>query len=467
MVKRRNLLRGVVLIGCSLLSAQAFGQGQFDPPRPTIPTNDLPPATPKKPPKPKLSTYLPENPSLLPAFQVPVGALGFTPSSNSYYLGRQFSLVSLDFLDENHLLFTFHERGGLRQREAGDADIDSERHIHAVVIALPEGKVEAESSWIVPDRHRYLWVLKGGQFLLRTTEGLRQGDSKLDLQPVKALPRQVLSVKLSPGQNVIAATSTEPAGQALGATTPASPVAQARLTSADQSHDPGLDGQSDPAHGEQGNLVMRAIRWPSGEVLHTERLSSAFNSPINSEGYVEISSTVKYHWTPTLRLYRGGGRPLSEIDSGCTPQVNFITDEELFLTSCTPEGGLRLAAVSTGGRTIWTTDASPEPVWPLLVMSPDRLRFAREALVIRDGVDLKKHPKFVQAVKGQIVRVLDAGNGKVVFEAPLSPIFDGGGNVAFSPSGRRIAILNGGAIQVFGLPLASPVPDLSKEAAQH
>jgi len=39
-------------------------------------------------------------------------------------------------------------------------------------------------------------------------------------------------------------------------------------------------------------------------------------------------------------------------------------------------------------------------------------------------------------------------------EAPLSPMLDGGGNVAISPTGRRVAILNDGAIEVFDLPAA-------------
>jgi hypothetical protein len=39
-------------------------------------------------------------------------------------------------------------------------------------------------------------------------------------------------------------------------------------------------------------------------------------------------------------------------------------------------------------------------------------------------------------------------------ESPLKPVFDGGGNVAISPSGRRAAVLNAGAIQVFELPAA-------------
>jgi hypothetical protein len=54
------------------------------------------------------------------------------------------------------------------------------------------------------------------------------------------------------------------------------------------------------------------------------------------------------------------------------------------------------------------------------------------------------------------VTVFDAANGDIALVSPVSPILDAGGNVAISPSGRRVAVLNAGAIQVFDLP--APLP---------
>src|SRR5258708_2413548 len=48
-----------------------------------------------------------ENPSQPPAFAIPVEPLGFF-APGAIYQGERESLVSLDFLDENRLLFTFH-----------------------------------------------------------------------------------------------------------------------------------------------------------------------------------------------------------------------------------------------------------------------------------------------------------------------------------------------------------------------
>jgi hypothetical protein len=49
----------------------------------------------------------------------------------------------------------------------------------------------------------------------------------------------------------------------------------------------------------------------------------------------------------------------------------------------------------------------------------------------------------------------------------LSPVLDAGGNVAISPSGRRVAVLNAGAVEVFELPPAPPLPIVSAKQAVH
>ena len=73
--------------------------------------------------------------------------------------------MSLDFIDEDRLLFTFHV-SGLMERDAGDDLKGTQQQIQAKVVAVSTGKVESEAAWIVPDRLRYLWMLNDGHFLL-------------------------------------------------------------------------------------------------------------------------------------------------------------------------------------------------------------------------------------------------------------------------------------------------------------
>ncbi len=435
MVKHLKILRWMVL-AAMVLCVQGRTQQPQLPPGVVLPSDNLPPPRPKRKPRPAFSTYLPGKPSLAPTAVIPLAPLGFAPPKSSYYLGRQIHLISLDFLDENRLLFTFHP-SGLMRRETDDAGTGVQRQIKALVLRLPEGEVEAEATWTVSDRARYLWMLKDSKFLLLTTDGLAEGDEKLQTAPLPDLQNRVLSVALNPGQQILVTTSPASGG-----------AASADQVSADR---------SDP--------ILRAIERSSGKVILTRQGQSVSSFPVNSVGYVEASSPQKYHWVLSLKSFTGGSKVLTDVLSGCSPKFDFISDDNLFLTTCTPEGGLKLAVLTTEGHTLWATDAPPEPVWPLLVMAPDGSRLAREALVLNDSVNLKKHPKFVKAIKGQEVKVLDAANGKLVLEAPLDPILDGGGNVAFSPSGRRFAIVNDGAIQIFDLPPAASTSGVAGKAS--
>src|ERR1035437_4890426 len=64
-----------------------------------------------------------------PALTIPVEPLGFS-SPGQFYLGMRDSLVSLDFLDENRLLFTFRVPG-LLHRDSATSDSSNARQIRA------------------------------------------------------------------------------------------------------------------------------------------------------------------------------------------------------------------------------------------------------------------------------------------------------------------------------------------------
>jgi hypothetical protein len=86
------------------------------------------------------------------------------------------------------------------------------------------------------------------------------------------------------------------------------------------------------------------------------------------------------------------------------------------------------------------------------------LRLAREALAVSPPISAGASLS-PEEIKGQLVEVLNAADGKVALETTASPVLDGGGNVAISPSGRRVAVLAGGVLQVFELPPPPPLPE--------
>jgi hypothetical protein len=392
---------------------------------------------------------LPEKPSQPPAFSVSVQPLGFA-APGPVYLGERNSLVSLDFLGEDRLLFTFRVPGLIR-REPGEED---ERRIRAVVLDLPAGTVEAETLWTVHDRDRYLWTLKDGHFLLRDRTSLELGDAALELKPYLRFPGSLLYLEMDPLQQFLVTDSIEPAAETEKPGKTPSPAVQ-----------PGEKSLSSGTQAVQHGMVVRIMRRDNGQVMLVSRANSTVHLPINAEGYLESLPSKGDRWLLNLKSFRGGSSILSQVDSACSPHSDFVSQQEVLATTCAPHGGGRVMAIATDGRRLWEKDISRMSDWQLLMMAPDGSRLAREVLAgFRDlnspaPLDQDDIKEQQEDVKGQLVEVLNAADGKVALVALASPALDAGGNVAFSPSGRRVAVLNGGQIQVFELPPAPPLPE--------
>jgi hypothetical protein len=428
------------LAGFVLLAAAATALAQ-----PTIP---LPPLPSGVGPLPNMVDRYPGRPSLAPAITIPAGPLGFSVPGENYLLRRQ-SLVSLDFLDEDRILFTFRV-SGLLERDAGDNSDDKRQQIQALLLSLPSGNVEARATWTVPDRSRYLWMLNDGHFLLRVPDGLDEGDAKLQMKTYLRLPGRLLWIEMDPRQQVMITNSVEPATAVDKVGQPGPPVAdQAAATT---------DGQK---LGQQSVLVIRTQKMATGEVTHESREPWADQTsdwPMNSEGYLEKFQYGGIHWLLNFHDFSGATRFLTRLDSTCPLTYNFVSDSELLLATCDPDNGWKLRAMLSYGLSLWEKRIGSNAMFPLLVTASNSSRVARETLLLKRSADKYKRMIGGGDLEGQVVKVFDAANGNVVLEAPLTPILDGGGNVAISPSGQRVAILNAGAIQVFQLPAAPPVP---------
>jgi hypothetical protein len=411
-----------------------------------------------------LAGRLPDKPSLPPAFKISVGPLGFS-APGAFYLGQRTSLVSLDFLDENRLLFTFRVPG-LMHRTAGD---ENERQIRAVLLKLPEGTVQAEALWTVHDRARYLWMLKDGHFLLRDGRDLEVGDASLDLKPYLRFPGPLLWLETDPTQQLLVTDSREPATPSPAshhASDPAPslhPGGQSSLTSGHESIGLGTQGGAETVQveeqkpAEDPDLVVRILRRSSGEVILVSRTRTAIHLPINADGYLESLRAQGNNWLLNLKSFSGGNTILGQIDSACTPFFDFVSQREMLVTGCTASGAGELTAIRTDGHHLWEALSANTTVWPLIVRAPDGSRLARETLVVPTPVNARA-PLDPGEIKGQLVEVFDAADGKLALETTANPALDEGGNVAISPSGRRVAVLNGGEMQIYELPSAPPLP---------
>jgi len=208
-------------------------------------------------------------------------------------------------------------------------------------------------------------------------------------------------------------------------------------------------------------MVLRILDRKSGQVMLVSRTRTSVHLPINSLGYIENLRGQESKWMLNLNYFTGGTKLLGSVDSACEPDDDFISDREILVTGCGPSGESKLEAVTTDGRTLWISEAPATQVWPHLTVAANSSRIAWATLDMSHAVN-SYAPMAAEDVKEQSVTIFDTADGDIPLVAPLNPIFDAGGNVAISPSGQRVALINNGAIQVFELPapvLAPAAPE--------
>jgi hypothetical protein len=203
--------------------------------------------------------------------------------------------------------------------------------------------------------------------------------------------------------------------------------------------------------------VVRILRRDSGKVMLISRVRTTVHLPIGSNGYIEDLRSQGWAWTLNLSYFEGGSKRLGSVDSRCDPTEDFVSEQEILVTACMEDDSDKLVAMTTAGRQLWVDQIPSVAIWPEVAMAPGGLRIARETLGVSHSVNTYA-PIDSGDIKGQWVTVYDAATGDLALEAPVSPALDSGGNVAISPSGRRVAVLNAGAIQVFELPAPPPLP---------
>ncbi len=418
-------------------------------------------------PAKKLKKHAPPNPiagpppSIPPAYSIPVDVLGFAPPG-PIYLGQRVNLVSLDFLDEDHLLFTFRVPGLLKRNPAYDEGADSAQHkLRVLVLALPLGNVVAEDLWTLHDRDRYLWPLVNGGFLLRNGNILSEGDLSLKLHPILRFPGSVTSLYLDPEAKYVVTNSYEPV-ESPPAASFTSPTGTGSKLAIDQ-----ISGQSiDATPNEEGaqskdaepeNYVVRILERATGKVLLLSRSKAPVRLAINSTGYLQPLRQPGYAWELRLYHFDGSQNRITFVNSGCLPWVDFISDSLVMATLCTAEDTTQLLTLTTDGQELWRFNLPSGTIWPQFARSLNGLRLARESLAVDHPISASV-PVEPDEIKYQRITVFNAANGSIALSAFAAPVMMEGGNFALSPSGRRAAVLNNNQILVWNLP---PAPILA------
>lgn len=350
------------------------------------------------------------------------------------YLTLHYSMVSLDFVDDGHLLFTFQKKGLLRHTADEQPD-DDDQLIHAVVIDIATGKETASADWRMHDKDRYLWPLGKGRFLVRQRDTLSITGSTLQLLPYGRFPGHLVALQVAPGGALLVAETVEPDKLA------AAPAEEPLSTEF-------LGTRSRP-------VVLRILRIDDRVVLARSRSARPVILPINTAGFLQTFEGDKegqweLSFTPLNKGEDGKSpeaKPFAEISSACAPTVWFLSTETLMSVRCRPSSEKLATVLSLDGKMLWERKWPSRELADTIVSSPDGSRFAHSTL-LTGGASLTS----MSDISGQRIEVFSTATGRPLLTAPAFPVYDAGGNFTFSPDGKRFAVIHDGAIKIYDLP---------------
>lgn len=376
---------------------------------------------------------------LVPVVRIAVEPLGFLAPSPAY-LNLRLAWASLNFIDKDHLLFTFHANGLLR-RIPDDAVDDDDQVIHAVVLEIANSKVLRQADWRMHDRGHYLWGLQDGKFLVRERNSLFLTDSNLELRPYLTFKTDLQGVEVSPGRTMLMLEvkkflPPEVNGAAGGAPSLLPPS----LVS--------------PGRARQRRTEMMLMRPGERKVLAEAEIRDPLAIPLLEDGILEtIEGKQAKQWLIEKETTDKTTQEVGSVRSECVPQLQTLSRNVVLAQNCPVNGanGNMVSALSLAGGVLWQGHWQSKYIWPSFDYSEDGSRFAYESLQMNR--DIGTMDAFGEAdVVAQPVGVLDTETGKLEMVRDASPVLSEGQNFALSKDGRRFAILRDGAIEVYDLP---------------
>ncbi len=392
----------------------------------------------------------PRDADLKPSARIPVEPFGFVPPPR-LYLPYRVPSATLDFLDAGHLLLTFHI-AALMHREPDEPKDDQDQTVRALVLSVPEGKVEAEATWRLHDRQPYLWGLTDGHFLLRRRNALFISDKSLVLRDYLHPEGKLASVQLSPDTGTLVAQF-------------ATPVKEGEQERSSDAPTLGDDAPRFPARREQYLLLVVDTRKHSTE--QQARLSHAVSLPMVEGGYLTVEQAKGKQWNVLIVPFGGRPQPSASVASTCQPTVEPISEQAYLVQSCVPFSSDHLIdAFDLHGRKLWEQLWQSRFTWGKFAYSAAGNRFAYGSIEVDHNL-ATLDPVDESSILGQPVGVFNVETGKLDAVLDAHPVFTAGGNFALSPNGESLAILRDGAIEIYTLPPTGPLAAAKRAPEGH
>ena len=354
-----------------------------------------------------------------PVMRIDLSSAGYEPGSRTARLDYEGN-VTLNFVDANHFLLTFNPKQLLVRLPDCPSDHD-DWLARAVIVEIPTGRVVRSVDWYLHDRHRYLWSLGHGEFLLRKLNSLYLIDGNFKEKPLFASPKSLVWASVTPdGKEVILETEVE---------------------------------KAPPRY---------QVQFLDIETLAVKRsffVKNLFAVQGTSTGYVDALHSndiwlIRFGPTPDQRIN------LARVHSRQAPQVFYPSDNSLVIARCAiPCTQYAASAFTVSGRRLWRQHWDQARYFPTVIRSDDNSRFGVSTLHLaalsKPGNASTDEDDVSDNVEGlaQTVQVLETASGTPILTLDITPSVKSGQNAALSSDGLHLAVLHGSTVEIYDLPM--------------
>jgi hypothetical protein len=409
-----------------------------------------------------------------PDLRIDLGRFGYTTPAQDYRL-LGYSMMSVSFVDDRHVLFTFNARK-LMRRIPNDPPDDNDQVITALLLELPTGKVLAQTDWRMHDHAQYLWSLGGGRFLLRQGRRLglldplaqlhrhlRTQDAAMQPLDFLTLAGPLQDLQMSPDRHllIVETRRTLPPVQI---NVGQGPSGAPSLIPRGSNPDSAAAQQEDQGGGT--DVQFFELNLNDGHT-YSAAGHATFDVPVVipalETGVLRVVQEEPRKW-----LFRFGpldssdGAELFDYISGCRPSAVFLDTQRFLTLGCDDDNDFsRMSVFDLQGDALWQQKLSGSYIWPKIVTVPQAARFVLSRVLTPYPV-YSTNDVSPQLVDGQELSVLDTRTGALALRMTLREVFHDGNNFSLAPDGSRLAVVAGRELQIYDLPPVDLTPVTKK-----
>ncbi|HEV2577803.1 MAG TPA: hypothetical protein VGU25_11390 [Acidobacteriaceae bacterium] len=387
------------------------------------------------------------DPTIQPWVTMSLGTLG-VPAIPQAFLQVGSSMLTLDLVDDTHLLLTFSSRG-LVPRDPSDSPEEECRMVAAELVELPTGRILARADWKMNDHSRYLWRLGKGRFLVRRKNNLflllpenrLHADDPLRLIPFPKREGIPVAAMISPDKSVVTVETIAPKTKDMVVPSKSGMIVTdpRQVVMVDFYRVSGGDAPDVP-------LKVR----PAGVVKSPQPVLL----PMDGDGYLWPDDGGHGRWPVTFNEFGGREVKITQLDSSCLPRLQMVSRFEFLAFTCrVSDTRSRMQSFGMDGHETWEETLNGTYGVPEMVFAPEAGRFAMSRIVSPTG-DLMLGSMIPDGAT-QEMRVYQTESGDLLLRVPTTPVTRFAENFDLSDDGMVAAAVSAGTVMVFKLPQPS------------